>query len=151
MHIRKASYRDIKQISQLLCQLTKKYIFPECTEEGSNILLKSMQPDAIKGYFEAGYVYHLAEVERTIIGVIGIKKRCHLYHLFVADSFQHQGIATELWHMATKTIDDVVVFSVNSSKVAVPFYQSLGFELQSGLVVDNGISSFPMSLILESS
>lgn len=59
-----------------------------------------MTPDSIERYMQTGYRYHVAEMDAKLVGVIGIRDNVHLYHLFVAERYQRQGLAKKLWQFA---------------------------------------------------
>ena len=84
MHIRAATNADITAISQLICASVRKFIAPSCTEQGAELLLKSMDIQSITHYFDSDYQYSVAVINDSIIGVIGIRDNSHLYHLFVS-------------------------------------------------------------------
>jgi GNAT superfamily N-acetyltransferase len=152
MNIREAQCTDSEGISQLVYKLTEKYIAPDCTEDGADILLRSMRREAIEGYLESGYIYHIAEIDYQIVGVIGVRDNSHVHHLFVDDAYHKQGIARKLWHVARETClsnGDVGVFTVNSSRYALSFYERLGFVQQSSEHEEEGVVYIPMQLTID--
>ena len=44
--------------------------------------------------------YHVAEDAGRLVGVVAVRDNKHLYHLFVAEPHQGQGLARELWSVA---------------------------------------------------
>lgn len=151
MDIREAKQEDSESISKLICQLSAKYIAHELTSEGRETLMNSMVPAAIKKCIQSGFRYHVAEVENQIVGVVGVKDNSHLYHLFVAENYQRQGIALRLWKIACQACLDEGnpgEFTVNSSKYAEDIYKCLGFVVQSGLQDKNGVIYIPMKLTI---
>lgn len=150
--IREASPDDIPVISRLISDLAARYIAHEFTAEGAQRLLSAMNDDAIKGYFQDGYRYHVAEAEDTLAGVVATRDNRHLYHLFVAEPFQGRGLATQLWHVARDAclaVQNTPDFTVNSSRFAVGFYEKLGFVRQAEFQEHGGVISIPMKLITE--
>ena len=81
-----------------------------------------MQPEAIAGYLDSGYRYHVAEtVGGEIVGVVALRNHAHLYHLFVAEDFQRHGIGRSLWKAAMAEAlahGNSGEFTVNSSRFA---------------------------------
>ncbi|OUS33876.1 GNAT family N-acetyltransferase, partial ['Osedax' symbiont bacterium Rs2_46_30_T18] len=131
MKIRTARHPDIEAISQLIEPLVIKYILPSCSVQGSEILLQSMSRQSIENYFRVGYQYWLGEIDSQLMAVIGIRDNSHLYHLFVADSFQGKGYAQQLWLNAKAEClgnGNPGVFTVNSALNAAPVYRKWGFE-----------------------
>ena|SRR5687768_7203901 len=148
--IREASPDDIPGISRLISDLATRYIAHEFTVEGALRLLSAMNEDAIMGYFQRGYRYHVAEADDTLAGVAATRDNRHLYHLFVADEYQGHGLATQLWRIARDAClaaHDTHEFTVNSSRFAVGFYEKLGFVRQAEFQEHDGVISIPMKLI----
>ena len=151
MEIRAATSRDAESISKLVHQLSAKYIAHEFTAEGREALLNSMTPAAIEKYMQSGFRYHVAEVGSQLVGVVGVRDNSHLYHLFVAESYQRQGVATGLWQLAMQACLDEGnpgEFTVNSSNYAQKVYETLGFVAQSGPQDKNGVIFIPMKLTI---
>ncbi|WP_075497837.1 GNAT family N-acetyltransferase [Moritella viscosa] len=151
MIIRKANLDDVNEISQLIALLVVKYILPTCSKEGGLLILNSVAPNCISNYLDAGYVYHVAELNGELIGVVGMKENTHLYHLFVADSQQGKGLSRTLWELAR----DVCLananegkFTVNSALNAADVYLKFGFVPVSGVRERAGIKDMPMELTL---
>ena len=153
MDIREAILDDSENISNLVYGLSAKYIAHEFTLDGAETLLNSMKSDAIEKYIQSGYRYHVAEIDGRVVGVVGVRDNSHLYHLFVAEAYQHQGIARKLWQVALEAClckGNPGKFTVNSSKYALPVYQKLGFVTQSEPEEKNGVVSIPMKLAISS-
>ena len=149
LDIRKATPGDAESISKLVCKLSAKYIAQAFTADGAEHLLASMNPDAISKYIRSGFKYHVAEMEKRIVGVVGIRDNNHLYHLFVAEKYQRRGIARKLWQVAMETClsnGNPGEFTVNSSEYAVGVYEQWGFVAQSGPVEKEGVVFIPMRL-----
>ena len=147
MDIRKATPGDAERISKLVCELSAKYIVQEFTADGAEHLLASMNPDAIRKYIHSGFDYHIAETDQRLVGVVGVRDNSHLYHLFVAEKYQRQGIARKLWQIAMETClasGNPGEFTVNSSANAVGVYERWGFVAQSGPVEKDGVVYVPM-------
>jgi len=149
LEIRRASADDAASISNLVSKLSEKYIIQEFNAGGAEYLLASMEPDAIKKYIDSGFKYHVAEIDKRVVGVVGIRDNSHLYHLFVDEKYQRRGIARELWQLARETCLDngnPGEFTVNSSRYARVLYEKLGFVVQTGPQEKNGVLFFPMKL-----
>lgn len=149
--IRVAVASDHQAISALLLPLVEKFIAPDCSAEGTSLLLGAMQPQAILGYLHGDYRYWLAEDSEGLAGVVAIKGRNHLYHLFVAERAQGQGLARQLWLYALAQCADGDApdeFTVNASLYAQSMYQHFGFVAEQGPRERMGITDVPMRLIL---
>ncbi len=153
MNIRPATLADSEPISKLISGLSEKYIAHEFTQTGARELLNSMKPGAIEKYIRSGYEYHVAEIGGRPVGVVGVRDNSHLYHLFVDEKFQKRGIAGQLWRVARESClskGNPGVFTVNSSKYALPVYEKLGFIVQSEPVERSGVVYIPMKLRIKS-
>lgn len=153
IQIRHATATDSGRISELLCSLSSKFITPELTAEGEKVLLDSMSPKAIGNYMRSGFRYHVAETAQRIIGVAGVSENKHLFHLFVAESFQRQGVARHLWRVAMQEClgnGNPGIFTVNSSEYAQRVYEKLGFLATSAVQEKDGVRFVPMQMTITS-
>jgi GNAT superfamily N-acetyltransferase len=153
LDIREATVADSEQISKLVYGLAEKFIAPEFTPGGAKALLSSMKSGEIEKYIESGFTYHLAEIDGQLVGVVGIKDNSHLFHLFVDERLQKRGVARELWRVVVESSlskGNPGVFTVNSSKYALPFYEKLGFIVEAGFQEKNGVIYVPMKLTISS-
>jgi ribosomal protein S18 acetylase RimI-like enzyme len=151
MNIRLATVDDVPRISSLIRNLAKEFIAHEFSEEAASALLGSMDDPAIRGYIESGYRYHVAEEDGELAGVAAVRDNSHLYHLFVSERFQGQGLARRLWEIAktaSLSAGNPGVFTVNSSRYAVSMYENFGFVRQSEEVNCLGVICIPMKLDL---
>jgi GNAT superfamily N-acetyltransferase len=149
MHVRRATIRDAARISELIRPLAERYIAHEFSPEGAANLLASMETEAICGYFESGYEYHVAEEEGELVGVVGVRDNSHLYHLFVADESRGRGVARRLWQVARdacRRAGSAGEFTVNSSRFAVGMYRKLGFVEIGPPETKDGVTAIPMKL-----
>ncbi len=140
---------DSEEISELISGLSAKFIIGKFSSTGRAHLLSTMTPQAIKKYMQSGYRYHVAEMDGSLVGVVAVKGNKHLYHLFVAEEYQRQGIARKLWQLAMEECLDnksTGEFTVNSSEYARDVYKRLGFVSRPGAQIKNGVVFFPMSL-----
>jgi GNAT superfamily N-acetyltransferase len=153
LYIREATLADSERISRLIYSLARKYITHEFTSDGAKNLLSSMKSEEIKKQITSGMKYHLAEIDGQLVGVVGVRDNRHLYHLFVDEEHQKQGIAKELWCVALELCllkGNPGTFTVNSSKYALPVYKKLGFVVKSVPQENNGVIYIPMELTINS-
>ena len=151
MGIRAAVVGDSESISKLICKLSVKFITTEFSSQGREFLLSTMTPDTIEKHMQSGYRYHVAEMGSKLVGVVAVRDNTHLYHLFVAEQYQRQGIAKKLWQLAMEEClsnGNRGEFTVNSSEYALGVYKHFGFVAQPGSRVRNGVVFFPMKLKL---
>lgn len=143
MQIRLALSSDAAAISALISSLSH-FITDEPSGAGAEDLLKSIQTPAITNYIVSNdFDYFVATSENQIIGVVAARLPNHLYHLFVAEDYQHQGLATQLWQFIQGHIirtNNAPNITVNSSEYAIPFYERLGFTTVGETVQANGFS-----------
>jgi GNAT superfamily N-acetyltransferase len=84
-----------------------------------------------------------------LAGVVAIRGRTHLHHLFVSEEFQRRGLAKALWSYV-KTVYEwppaSAATTVNATPLARPFYESVGFRAAGPRVELKGIAFIPMKL-----
>lgn len=149
MNIRQANKQDSASIASLIKDLAEKFIVAEFSEKGRNQFFSSNDQSSIEQFFDSGFIYHVAEEAEEIIGVVGIRDNSHLYHLFVAESQQGNGLARKLWEYAMRlclAAGNPGSFTVNSSNNAVGVYEAFGFKRKGGMAESNGVLYNPMCL-----
>src|SRR3954465_3590237 len=120
--IRPAVPDDVPMIAALLEELARLYITVEFTPSAEAKFLKSNDSASISAFIAAGFRYWVAERSGTLVGFAGVRDHSHLYHLFVAESEQHQGVGRALWQTAMhacRAAGNSGRFTVNSSNNAV--------------------------------
>jgi predicted GNAT family N-acyltransferase len=81
------------------------------------------------------------------VGVVAIRDTTHLFHLFVAEHLQGQGIGKLLWNHAkdaSTAAGNQSPFTVNSTVYGIPVYESFGFKATGQKTETNGIAFIPM-------
>lgn len=150
--IRTAVIADAKAISALIVPLVVKYIAPTWQPAVRSILLDSMSEQKIESYLSANYVYLVAvDPDNAIVAVAGMRDSSHLYHLFVADSYQGQGLARQLWQallVEALRQGNSGRFTVNSALHAEHIYLRFGFKRTEGVRNRDGMVDIPMLLEL---
>ncbi|MHC4398861.1 MAG: GNAT family N-acetyltransferase [Planctomycetota bacterium] len=147
MLIRLANVDDTAAISDLIRPLAERYIACDLSPEGARRLLASMTPEAVEGYLRSGYRYHVAQDGRRLAGVVAMCENRHLYHLFVAQEYQGQGLARDLWNVAREACLEAGnpgEFTVNSSRFALGMYRKLGFAQSGPPENKQGVVYYPM-------
>jgi ribosomal protein S18 acetylase RimI-like enzyme len=89
-------------------------------------------------YKHFGYV-----IDNSIVGYISIKDNKHLYHLFVDEKYQKQGIAKKLWEFVKENIE-FETMTTNASLSAINVYESFGFEIDAKVQIHNELKYQPM-------
>jgi GNAT superfamily N-acetyltransferase len=151
MLIRPLQSADIAPAARLLRELAREYIVHESSPEAASTFLRENDEDGIRAYLAKGFVYHVADTGVGLAGFIAVRDASHLFHLFVARDWQGQGVARRLWDVAREAAlasGNPGVFTVNSSKLACPVYESFGFGPTAPLQCKNGIYFQPMQLTL---
>ncbi|MFO1432895.1 MAG: GNAT family N-acetyltransferase [Candidatus Competibacteraceae bacterium] len=149
VHIGLATLDEAAAISALTTLLAEKFIAHAFSEEGARYLFRSLTPAAIGNALASGFRYHIARNDRQWLGVVGTRDNCHLYHLFVTEPAQGQGLGRSLWAVAKQACREAGhagEFTVNASRFAVGFYQKLGFEPQGEEITSHGVIAVPMRL-----
>lgn len=92
---------------------------------------------------------HAGTMGAEIIGCIGMRNHSHLYHLFIAETRQGQGLAHKLWQQALDFCEvqgNAGCYTVNSSNNAVAVCQALGFVRTGPVQQMHGVWFNPMQL-----
>jgi len=145
LRIRQAERTDAAPISALSIDSAHAFILPDYNRLGRQTMLQGLSAQQIADNMQQGIGYWLAYSEDELVGVIGLKPPQHLYHFFVANAYMRRGIGRRLWQWLVqhRQLENV---SVNASRYAVPFYQSLGFDSnpKSACFERNGVVCYPM-------
>jgi ribosomal protein S18 acetylase RimI-like enzyme len=147
--IRRMSPDDIEVIAKLLERLARVHITHEFSPKAQQTFLKKNNADSIRQFVANGFRYHVAGLGGEIVGFVGIRDNKHLYHLFVEEQFQRQGIGRALWDVARAEClasGNPGAFTVNSSNNAVPIYERLGFVRTGPTEERDGVRYNPMAL-----
>ena len=152
--LRNATLGDEKNISGLITPLMKKYVFPTIEAAVHDIVIDSVSEKSIKNYLSENHQYMLAIKDGSkLVGVIGMRDKSHLLHLFVCESIQGSGVSRMLWEAMKKEIlagYDIEQFTVNSAVNAQPVYLSFGFLETQGIRNRSGMIDIPMVLNIPS-
>ncbi len=151
MQIRPGHPGDANAVASLIASF-QPILTLEPGGAGAEQFLASVSEAAERHYLESPrYSYLVAELEGETVGVVAMRDRTHLFHLFVAATHQRLGVARALWEQARELslrAGSIAEFTVNSSLNAVPVYRSFGF-ISSGPVMQvHGIAFLPMRLTL---
>lgn len=151
MKIERAAIADASRISALIRTLSNPF-FVSPSGEGAEPFLASISESAIQGYVSSSnFEYLVAKKEHQLAGFVALRDNSHLFHLFVAESFQGQGLGGKLWQaVKAKAVQlgNPGKFTVNSSLNAQPVYERFGFVASGPVVQTHGIAFQPMQLSL---
>lgn len=145
IHYRDAVVGDAEAISALVIASSRRWIAPDCTEEGAARLLDSMSPARVAERLHEGHRHVVAERDGCIVGVAALRLPTHLYYLFVADHLQRRGIARQLWERVRTGAAPGTPITVNASLHAFDAYLRLGFEPVGPARLAKGVRSVPMT------
>jgi GNAT superfamily N-acetyltransferase len=142
--IREATLNDAPEISELIRSLAHFFTI-DPTGAGADRFLENISPEAIAGYIDSDEFYYLVVVDnKTIVGVGAVRNASHLYHLFVREGYQGQGIARKLWNNLVPKLTGHPI-TVNSTVYAMPMYAKFGFKVTGPKVEVDGIAFVPMA------
>ncbi|WP_179957703.1 GNAT family N-acetyltransferase [Exilibacterium tricleocarpae] len=153
IYYRPAKTTDAAAISKLILDTQSQFSVENFSPEGERLLAKVCSAEAIEGYLESGYIYFVAEDEATIVGVIGVRDRCHIEHNFVRGDYHRQGISSQLWRLAKESClqqGNKGEFELRASTFAIPIYERWGFVKEGEKQSIGGIIFTPMRLKLGS-
>jgi ribosomal protein S18 acetylase RimI-like enzyme len=139
---------DIRPVASLLASLALEHITHEFDARARKRFLAKNDESNIRDFVAQGFRYHVAESYGRIVGFVGVRDNKHLYHLFVANDFQRQGVARRLWAVAREqciAAGNPGTFTVNSSNNAVAVYEKLGFVRSGAMKNDDGVLYNPMA------
>ena len=142
---------DIPAVAALLESLAQEHIIQEFESDAKALFLENNNEKRIRQFVADGFRYHVAEVDDRLIGFVGVRDNSHLYHLFVANDFQRQGLGRHLWDVARAectAAGNPGRFTVNSSNNAVPIYERLGFARTAPMQNKDGVLYNPMVLVV---
>ncbi len=134
VRIRPSSMKDFAAVDELLSRAYPKLLkadYPPSILVTALPLISRAQPDLLK----CG-TYYVAEIDGSIAGVGGwtpdrrVSTLAHIRHVGTDDRYQRRGIARAVVEHCLKTAraNGFTQMECWSTRTAVPFYASLGFE-----------------------
>jgi ribosomal protein S18 acetylase RimI-like enzyme len=150
--IRNGTVEDASKISELLIALSEEFIVGEFSQAGRDHFLGELNPDKMKERLSGAFRFYLAEEDEELAGVAAIRGNTHLYYLFVAKSYQGQGLAKRLWSQVREDsleLGNLGRFTVNASNHAVRAYERLGFIQRQPTQAMNGVLFNPMEFMID--
>ncbi len=152
MLIRKAKGADTNFIYNLIINTFEKTISKDYSLEGQETFKKFVTEKNIKDIIESEEISLVAEKDGVIFGYIATRGRRHISLLFTDSNHLGKGIGKKLLKETLKIIKEerwTERITVNSSPVAVKFYENMGFKLYGKREEKDGIISYPMSYIIK--
>ena len=149
---KEAGKEDVNSIFLLIKGCFDKYVAVDYKEEGIQEFYKHINPANLLMRIKEGYYTFIALMDGTIIGVIQFKEAHHISLFFVAKEYQGKGIGKALFESSLKGYilknNHHDLITVNSTPIAVKFYEKIGFRRTMFEQTKNGIIYTPMELIL---
>jgi len=139
-------------VSNLVARSFNEFIARDFLEEGIEEFFKYANPRSLAKRSEGAHFIHVAEIGGEIAGMVEVREMSHISMLFVDKAHHRKGIGRELLRLALELIKSggsaPEEITVNSSRFAVPFYESLGFVRTCEEKTIYGVVHVPMALTL---
>lgn len=149
---REAELKDFDEISDLVNRVFDKYIRPGYSKEGCTVFHKFVGPKEILERYNTGeFPLWVGNVDKKIVGTIGLRNWEHICLLFVDEKFHKLGIAKRLFEIARDAAiakKQITEMTVHSSPYAIEVYKKLGFMALDEEHEQDGIRYIPMKLHL---
>ncbi len=140
MEIKKIDNAQIASAIDLIWTTFLQFEAPDYTDEGIHSFRDFIENEETIKHLEFFGAYENDELR----GVIATNEnRKHICCFFVQAKYHRQGIGRKLWQYILNNSPNVL-FTVNSSPYAVPFYHRLGFMDMDSEQLTDGIRYTPM-------
>ena len=124
--IRPAISDDIPEIHTLVIELSVYFLAPGDLRLPDWFAQTLTNKAFEERFIDDEYDSFVCQRDNRIVGYGSIRQTGRLFHLFVAEQYHRQGIATALWQaMKNSVVTDH--YTVNASLCAVPIYERFGF------------------------
>ena len=147
--IRPLSDGEEIEVCNLVARSFNEFIAPEFSEEGVEEFFKYANPRAFKKRIDLGYLAMVSEIDGNLAGMIEVRGSSHISMLYVDKLYHRRGVAKGLIKEAAKSLELSSEITVNSSRYAVPFYESLGFIQFENEKTIYGVTHIPMMVSSE--
>lgn len=143
-------YRQIEPFetptaAALAREVFDQFVAPLYQPDGVSEFHRYASADALSQRNESDHVTLVAEHSGELVGMLHLRKPCHVAMLFVRSSFQYKGVGRRLLDSAGALVGDAdCEFTVNSSPNAVSAYEHLGFRAIGAEQCVHGIRFIPM-------
>ncbi len=105
--------------------------------------ISSLKPLILEHYFDAVDLRVAKNVEKEIVGFIGIAE-CNVEMLFISPDYQNKGVGSLLLKNAIKYQSAIKVDVNEQNPDAIGFYKYLGFSITGRSPLDGQGNSFPL-------
>jgi ribosomal protein S18 acetylase RimI-like enzyme len=132
-------------VAALACEVFDQFVAPHYQSDGVSEFYQYASANALSKRHESDHVTLVAEHSGEFVGMLHLRKPCHVAMLFVRSSFQRRGIGRGLLAAAGVFLGDAnCEFTLNSSPNAVAAYEQLGFRAIGDEQCVRGIRFIPM-------
>lgn len=149
--IRKIEEREGEATRDFILKLFKSHLFADYSEEGREIVAEYVSTESLVQTNKENFTF-LAEISKKVVGVVKVKRGNHVSMLFVDEQFHGKGIGRRLLEYAKNECvsrqPELTELTANSSRFALPFFESRGFTPTGIENTTNGIVYTPMRLDL---
>lgn len=132
---------DEHQISACMRAAAARSEMTDGTPEGIAEWEQICDPEELRDRILSNEKTLIATANERVIGFIAFRRGNHLSLLFVHKEYAGKGIGRELFTRCTDDLDEI---TVNSSDLAVGFYQKIGFAQSGDRFFKNGAWATPM-------
>lgn len=145
MLIRDATNQDIPAISALVLSLADHYLGGAQSDLPVWFSESLTDDQFARRLSSPEYFNRVAITGGQLAGYVCMKSSGHLYHLFVPERHQRQGVARALWESILASCERRT-YTVRSSLTAVPIYERFGFTVTAPAAEKDGLWFQPMAL-----
>ncbi len=149
--IRRATKRDAAAIHELILSVAH-YFLADLNGKHAERFYKTVSKQEVAAQIaDERFIYLVAEVRGKIAGILSIRDNAFVYHLFVAEKYQKQGVASALWEKGRELAlqaGNPGHFRLNATPYAVPVYRQWGFRPTGERLYKYGIDFVPMRMEL---
>lgn len=132
-------------VAALAREVFDQFVAPLYEPDGLSEFYRYASADALSQRHESGHVTLVAEHAGELVGMLHLRRPCHVAMLFVRSAFQQKGIGRKLLAAAAALVNNPdCEFTVNSSPNAVRAYERLGFHAIDSEQCVHGIRFVPM-------
>ncbi len=152
MLIREAKGVEANIIYKLIIDTFEDNIAKDYSLKGQETFKTFVTEKNLRDIIESEEISLVAEKNGIIVGFIATRGRRHISLLFVDNNYLGKGIGKKLLKKTLKIIKEerwTERVTVNSSPIAVKFYENMGFRLYDEKEERDGIVSYPMSYIIK--
>jgi len=135
-------------VCELVHHIFESDVAPFYNEKGRRSFRQYAEPEAMSARTASNHFVLVALMEGQMVGMVEMRRCCHLSLLFVRQAFQGRGIGALLVAKAVKRCRRVHPrlreVTVNASPNALAAYERMGFTPTGGEQEISGVRSIPM-------